>query len=150
VYESFDELPDVEKKLLNDAKAVARNAYAPYSEFQVGAAVLMENGKVVTGTNQENAAYPSGLCAERVAVFAASSQNPGVAIKALALTAHYSKTIVDAPVTPCGACRQVIAEYEHLFKSPIKLILSGETGKIIVFDSVEPLLPFSFTSDELK
>ena len=115
VYESVNELTDVEKKLLNDAKAVARNAYAPYSEFQVGAAVLLENGKVVTGTNQENAAYPSGLCAERVAIFSAASQNPGVKIKALALSALSAKAVVDSPITPCGACRQVIAEYEHFF-----------------------------------
>ena len=150
VYESVDELPDAEKKLLNTAKTIVQNAYAPYSEFHVGAAVLLENGMVVTGTNQENAAYPSGLCAERVAVFSASSQYPGIAIKALALSAHSSKVNVNSPVTPCGSCRQVIAEYENLYKSPVKLILSGEIGKIFVFESVESLLPFSFKAEELK
>jgi cytidine deaminase len=150
VYESVDELPDLEKKLLIAAKAVVQNAYAPYSEFQVGSAVLLENGNIVTGTNQENAAYPSGLCAERVAIFSASSQNPGIAIKALALSAHSSKSLVNNPVTPCGACRQVLAEYENLYKSPVKLIMSGETGKIFVFENVESLLPFSFKAEELK
>lgn len=149
-YQSVDELPEVEKKLLIAAKAIAKNAYAPYSEFQVGSAVLLENGTIITGTNQENAAYPSGICAERVAVFSASSLCPGITIKALAITARSSKMEVNSPVSPCGSCRQVIAEYEHLYNSPIKLILSGETGKIYVFESIESLLPLSFKADELK
>jgi cytidine deaminase len=149
-YKTVEELPSEDKKLVKLAKEAAKTAYAPYSGFYVGAAVLLENGVYVKGNNQENAAYPSGLCAERVAVFTASSQYQGITIKAIAVTAKSNKYIINSPVTPCGSCRQVLAEYEHLQKSPIRIILSGEKGEALVIDKVEDLLPFSFKADKLK
>jgi cytidine deaminase len=149
-YDAVEELPSEDKKLIVMAKKAAETAYAPYSEFHVGAAVLLENGVCIKGNNQENVAYPSGLCAERVAVFAASSQYPGIAIKAIVISAKSMKFTVSSPVTPCGACRQVLAEYEHLQKQPIRIILSGEEGKVFVIDKVEDLLPLSFKADKLK
>jgi cytidine deaminase len=132
-----------------EAKKAADSAYAPYSGFNVGAAVLLENGKIVTGNNQENAAYPSGLCAERVALFYASSQFPNQKIIALAVTAKSASHPISSPVTPCGSCRQVIAEYEAKFDSPIKTIMSGETGEIFVCESVSILLPLVFNRQSL-
>ena len=149
-YDTIEELSSEDKKLIIMAKKAAETAYAPYSDFYVGATVLLENGVCVKGNNQENVAYPSGLCAERVAVFAASSQYPGVAIKTIAISAKSKKFKVNSPVTPCGACRQVLAEYEHLQKQPIRIILSGEEGKILIIDKVEGLLPLSFKADKLK
>ena len=149
-YDAVEELSSEDKKLIIMAKEVAETAYAPYSEFHVGAAVLLENSVYIKGNNQENVAYPSGLCAERVAVFAASSQYPGVAIKTIAISAKSKKFTVSSPVTPCGACRQVLAEYEHLQKQPIRIILSGEEGKILIIDKVEDLIPLSFKADKLK
>jgi cytidine deaminase len=149
-YDTVEELSSEDKKLIIMAKKAAETAYAPYSDFYVGAALLLENGVYVKGNNQENVAYPSGLCAERVAVFAASSQYPGVAIKTIAISAKSKKFKVNSPVTPCGACRQVLAEYEHLQKQPIRIILSGEEGKILIIDKVEGLLPLSFKADKLK
>ena len=149
-YDNVEELPSKDKKLVKMAKEAAKTAYAPYSNFHVGAAVLLENGVCIKGNNQENVAYPSGLCAERVAVFAASSQHPGIAIKAIAIAAKSKNFTVSSPVTPCGSCRQVLAEYEHLQKKPIRIILSGEKGKALVIDKVEDLLPLSFKADKLK
>lgn len=149
-YNTYEELPSEYKILIDTAKKAAKNAYAPYSEFHVGAAVQLETGEVITGNNQENAAYPSGLCAERVAVFAAASQNPGIPFNIIAISGYSEKYEVDAPITPCGSCRQVIAEYEHLYGKPIIVILSGHSGKVVVFSSSESLLPFSFDGDKLK
>src|SRR5262245_43367578 len=131
-YDSPDELPGEDRELLAEARRSMSNAYAPYSGFQVGAAVRLANGAVVTGNNQENAAYPAGLCAERVAAFAASARHPGIAFTAVAVTARTDRFKVSKPVAPCGACRQVLAEYQHSAKSPIRVILSGETGKVLV------------------
>ncbi len=149
-FNNFEELPSEYRILVDAAKNAAKNAYAPYSDFHVGAAVQLENGLIVTGNNQENAAYPSGLCAERVAVFAAASQNPGVAFKVIAVTGYSSNYEVNTPVSPCGSCRQVIAEYEHLYGKPITVVLTGKSGKVVVFSSSESLLPFSFDGDKLK
>jgi cytidine deaminase len=149
-FDATEELPSEDKKLVIMARKAAETAYAPYSEFHVGAAVLLENGIYIKGNNQENVAYPSGLCAERVAVFAASSQYPGNAIKTIAISAKSKKFPVSSPVTPCGACRQVLAEYEHLQKQPIRIILTGEKGKVFIIDKVEDLLPLSFKADKLK
>jgi cytidine deaminase len=149
-YDAVEELSADDKKLVIMAKKAAETAYAPYSDFHVGAAVLLENGVCIKGNNQENAAYPSGLCAERVAVFAASSQYPGIAIKAIAITAKSKNITVRDPVTPCGSCRQVLVEYEHLQKKPIRIILSGEKGKVFIIDKVEDILPLSFKADKLK
>ena len=149
-YESQAELNEEDNRLIIEAKESMKNAYAPYSHFHVGAAVLLENGIIQRGNNQENAAYPTRLCAERVAIFAAGANFPGVPIKMIAVTASSKQFHVDKPVAPCGACRQAIAEYEHLHKNNIRVIMSGETGKVIAADSISSLLPFQFNGDDLK
>jgi cytidine deaminase len=149
-YESPEELQPQDRELLEQAKAALNNAYAPYSQYHVGAAVLLGNGKVVTGNNQENMAFPSGLCAERVAIYAASSQFPGTPIKTIAISARSEKFPVTDPVPPCGSCRQAMIEYEMFQKQNIRLILQGESGKVLVIGSVESLLPLSFREKGLK
>ena len=148
-FDSANQLAPEDQKLLDVAKKNTLSAYAPYSRFNVGAAVLLENGETVPGNNQENASYPLGLCAERVAVFSASARYPGVPIKAIAITARSDEFSIDKPVAPCGACRQVIAEYENRFGN-IRLILSGESGKVLTTESIAELLPFQFSGDDLK
>lgn len=149
-YENQGELSADDIRLINEAKASMNDAYAPYSHFHVGAAVLLENGIIQRGNNQENASYPIGLCAERVAIFAAGANYPGVAIKALAISASSEHFHVDKPVAPCGACRQAIAEYEHRYKKNIRMIMTGETGKVITAENIGSLLPFQFNGDDLK
>ncbi len=149
-FSSLDELPEEDKKLVTQAQQSVMSAYAPYSRFSVGAAVLLENGKVMLGNNQENASYPIGLCAERVAVFAAAANYPRVKMKAIAITALSKQFLIDKPITPCGACRQAIAEYEHRYQNPIRLIMVGETGKVLVADSIKHFLPYQFNGDDLK
>ena len=149
-FESINELNEEDKALIEQARQSVMSAYAPYSRFNVGAAVLLENGKVMLGNNQENASYPIGLCAERVAVFAAAANYPGVKIKAIAITALSKQFLIDKPITPCGACRQAIAEYEHRYKNPIRLIMVGESGKVLVADSIKNFLPYQFNGDDLK
>ncbi len=149
-FASLDELPEDDKKLVEQARKSVMSAYAPYSRFSVGAAVLLENGIVILGNNQENASYPIGMCAERVAVFAAAANYPGVKIKAIAITALSKQFLIDKPITPCGACRQAIAEYEHRYQNPIRLIMVGESGKVLVADSIKHFLPHQFTGDDLK
>jgi cytidine deaminase len=144
--DSEKELSKEEQELLNLTREKAKQAYAPYSTFHVGAGLLLENGKTFFGSNQENAAYPSGLCAERVALFGASAQYPGVKFRTLVITCSPGQV----PLTPCGACRQVISEYEKLHHSPLRLILSGETGKVWVVDKASDLLPFAFDGSKLK
>ncbi|MCX6231940.1 MAG: cytidine deaminase [Bacteroidetes bacterium] len=150
VYSTIEELPKEEQLLLEKARIAAKSAYAPYSAFNVGAALLLENGIIVTGNNQENAAYPSGLCAERVAMFAASSQYPDVPMKMIAITANTEKFEINFPVPPCGSCRQVMSEYESRQNQPIKVILMGAKGDIQVIESISGLLPFMFHAEELK
>jgi cytidine deaminase len=149
-FESINELNEADKRLIDQARQSVMSAYAPYSRFNVGAAVLLENGNVMLGNNQENASYPIGLCAERVAVFAAAANYPGVKIKAIAITALSKQFLIDKPITPCGACRQAIAEYEHRYKNPIRLIMMGEIGKVLVADSIKNFLPYQFNGDDLK
>jgi cytidine deaminase len=149
-YESHDELHPGDLELLKVAKEALEGAYAPYSNYHVGAAILLGNGKIVTGNNQENMAFPSGLCAERVAIYAAASVNPGVPIKAIAITAYSERFPVKEPVPPCGSCRQAMIEYEMKQKQKIRIILQGETGKIFVIDSVGSLLPLMFHENGLK
>ncbi|MBN2616234.1 MAG: cytidine deaminase [Bacteroidales bacterium] len=149
-YENEKELSQDEQVLLGKALQATDNSYAPYSEFHVGAAVLLEDGTVVIGSNQENAAYPSGLCAERVALFYAQSQYPGVKIKALAVSAKADHFHIEAPITPCGSCRQVIVEVEQRQKEKIRIIMQGETGPVHVVQGIEALLPFSFHEEKLK
>jgi len=149
-YTTADELQADEQMLVGASRKAAKDAYAPYSGFRVGAALLLENGLVVTGNNQENAAYPSGLCAERVAVFAASAQYPDIAVKAIAITAESDLFEVNTPVTPCGACRQVLVEYENKAGKNIKMILTGKAGKILIVENVKSLLPLVFDASILK
>ena len=140
---SFEELNSEEKKLIEAAKKAANKAYAPYSHFHVGAAVLLSHGTIITGNNQENAAYPSGLCAERTAVFYANSQYPEQAVQMLAIAASSNETFTEMPVTPCGACRQVLLEMENLFGKSIRILLYGRK-KIYKVGSVKELLPLCF------
>lgn len=149
VYNSATDLSKKEAELLAEAQKMVKSAYAPYSEFHVGAAVLLENGKIVTGNNQENAAYPSSLCAERVAIFYAGAQYPNVAVKAIAISVKSKNVVIKVPLSPCGGCRQVIAEYENKFEKPIRIIMSGEKGQIYVAKSIESLLPLMFTKKYL-
>jgi len=149
-YDNIEELPESDRLLINRAKESVKNAYAPYSHFYVGAAVLLENGEIVLGNNQENASYPLGLCAERVAIFAAASNNPGIKITAIAVTAHSKDFNINKPVAPCGACRQAISEYEHLHKNAIRIIMMGESGKVLVSESIKHFLPLQFTADDLN
>ncbi len=142
-YDSIDELSQNEQILINKSKEAVKNAYAPYSKFSVGAAVLLENGEIITGTNQENAAYPSGMCAERVALFYANSKYPSVPVKGIAVTAFTNNKFIETPVPPCGSCRQVIVETETRFNTPIKIYLVS-TKKITVINDAKSLLPINF------
>ncbi len=149
LYEGKEALPEEDQALLELAIKATRNAYAPYSKFFVGAAALLQNGKTITGTNQENASYPVGICAERVLLSAASVVHPNVPIVKLAVTYHNTQGISNKPISPCGICRQSLLEYEDRMGCPITLIMGGETGKIIVLDTVSQLLPFSFSGADL-
>ena len=144
VFESIEELPQMGQNLMNRAIEIRKNAYAPYSQFRVGAAILLDNGEIVIGSNQENAAYPSGLCAERVAIFHAGAVYPEATILKIAITAASDNNSTAIPVPPCGACRQSIAEYEIRQNTPIKIYYMGETGEIHQSDSLKNLLPFMF------
>lgn len=142
---SYNELCMEEKKLIDAAKEATKNAYAPYSGFSVGAAVLLENGTVVSGNNQENIAYPSGLCAERTALFYAQSQYPDSAPLVLAVAAYTKGRFTEASISPCGACRQVLLEAENRYKKSLRILLYGEEG-ISLIESVKDLLPLAFSS----
>lgn len=143
------ELPEDIKNLANQAKKAAGNAYAPYSKFNVGAAVLLANGKVITGNNQENSAYPSGLCAERVALFYANAQYPKIEISAIAIVAFHNNMELKSPVYPCGACRQVISESQSKQKTPIKLYFIGHDF-IHGIDDASHMLPLEFDKESLN
>jgi len=144
VFESVIELPTDIQNLMDQAVEIRKNAYAPYSKFRVGAALLLDNGKIVLGSNQENAAYPSGLCAERVAVFYAGANYPEATILKMAITAASDTNQTTAPIPPCGSCRQSLAEYEIKQDAPIEIYFMGETGQIYKSDSLKNLLPFMF------
>lgn len=128
---------------------IRKQAYAPYSKFRVGASILLDNGKVVLGSNQESAAYPSGLCAERVAIFQAGSLYPNVKMLKIAISATSDINPTKRPTPPCGACRQSISEYEQKQETPIEIYFMGETGEVFKSDSLENLLPLSFHKDFL-
>lgn len=149
VYEDRFELSEDWRELLEKAEEAAQKAYTPYSHFNVGAALLLNNGEVVTGNNQENAAYPSGLCAERTAVFYASAQYPDVPFNKIAITAINKNEKLTKPISPCGSCRQALLEYEQKFQQCIEVLLAGEEGEIYVFQCIDDLLPFSFSSSYL-
>ncbi|MDB5230217.1 MAG: CMP/dCMP deaminase zinc-binding protein [Chitinophagaceae bacterium] len=150
VYDSSDNLNDDDKKLLMQARKVTENAYAPYSNFFVGAVAKLENGEQVTGTNQENASYPVGMCAERVLLAGASSLFPKVPVQTIAISYHNNNGESNRPVSPCGMCRQALLEYEERVKHPIRLILGGLEGKIYVIPRASMLLPLSFTALDME
>lgn len=145
-----DELSADDLMLVNAAKEATSGSWSPYSGFKVGAALLLDDGTVVTGSNQENAAYPSGLCAERTALFAAGHAHPGKAVKALAIAARNDNGFTGQPITPCGACRQVLAETEQRGKLPIRYILYGTQGTMIIEGGTDAILPFCFGADSMK
>jgi len=149
VYPSVEDLAKKDAELVAEAQKMVKSAYAPYSNFSVGAALLLENGKIVTGNNQENAAYPSGLCAERVAIYYAGAQYPNSAVKAIAVAVQSKNIVIKEPLSPCGACRQAIAEYENKFGKPIRIIMTGEKGSIYIAGSIESLLPLMFSKKYL-
>ena len=150
VYDSIDELPADKKELLLKAREVTKYSYAPYSRFHVGAMAKMENGELIHGTNQENASFPVGMCAERVLLSTASSLFPDLAIQSIAISYNSSDHPMDRPISPCGICRQTLQEYESRMNHSIELILGGMTGPVYVIDTVSKLLPLAFTGDELK
>lgn len=144
VFDSVQELPNDIQDLMKQAVEVRKNAYAPYSKFRVGVAIFLDNGKIVLGSNQENAAYPSGLCAERVAIFYAGAVYPEARILKMAITAASDSNQTTAPIPPCGSCRQSIAEYEIKQETPIEIYFMGEIGAIYKSESLKNLLPFMF------
>ena len=144
VFDSIQDLPDDIQDLMTQAVEVRKNAYAPYSKFRVGVAIVLDNGKIVIGSNQENAAYPSGLCAERVAIFYAGAVYPEAKILKMAITAASDSNQTTAPIPPCGSCRQSIAEYEIKQETPIEIYFMGEIGSIYKSESLKNLLPFMF------
>ena len=146
---TFDELSADDQHLIQTAIAATENSYSPYSRFQVGAALRLANGKEVMGANQENAAFPSGLCAERSAIFAAQSNYPDQPVTALAIAARNEQGQMHDPIVPCGACRQVILEIEDRYKQPIRILLYG-TGGVYVINTVKELLPLQFVSESMK
>ena len=147
---TLESLDSESKYLIHKAKEATAHSYAPYSKFMVGAAALLENGKVITGSNQENAAYPSGMCAERVAIFAAASQQPEQKIVKIAIVAKHKNAKELLPATSCGPCRQVMLEFEMRQQSPIQVVMQDKEHHWIVAPSSESLLPFSFSRANLE
>ena len=149
VFDNKEQLPEEIKNLMELAIEIRKKAYAPYSKFRVGAAILLDNGKIVLGSNQENAAYPSGLCAERVAIFQAGAIYPDAKILKLAITATADEKPVNSPIPPCGSCRQSIVEYEFKQNTPIEIFFMGESGEVYKSDSLTNLLPLVFDKNYL-
>jgi cytidine deaminase len=150
VYKSFNELQAGDAALLSAARAITKAAYAPYSNFFVGAAARLANDEIIKGTNQENASYPVAICAERTLMSAAATQYPGVAIEAMAISYNNKNGDSSKPISPCGVCRQMLAEFEERTDHSIKLILGGLSGEVYVISSAKELLPLTFTSGDLK
>lgn len=144
VYEGLSELPDDIQQLMQSAIETRENAYAPYSKFKVGAAILLDNNEVVVGSNQENASYPSGLCAERTAIYYAGAKYPKAKILKIAITASSQNQVTDSPIPPCGACRQSISEYEIKQDQSVEIYFMGATGKVVKSNSLANLLPLGF------
>ncbi len=144
IYDTLDELPNDVVSLMNKAIEARERAYAPYSNFHVGAALLLDNSKIITGNNQENASYPSGLCAERTAIFYAGSKYPNAKVLRMAISAGSKNSQTTSPIPPCGSCRQAIAEYEIKQETPIEIYFMGEIGKIAKSNSLANLLPLVF------
>jgi cytidine deaminase len=150
VFEREEELPEAERALMARAREATNTAYAPYSGFLVGAALLLEDGSIHTGNNQENAAYPSGLCAERTALFGLRCHLPDTCVTMVAVTARRRADTHYLPVTPCGSCRQVMAEYENRQGKPIQLLMQAPDGRYFRFFSIKDLLPFQFSGESLQ
>jgi len=150
IYKGAEELNEEDASLLSKAQAATGNAYAPYSDFLVGAAARMANGAFITGTNQENASYPIGICAERVLLSTASSIYPNIPIAAIAVSYNNLHGKSDHPIAPCGICRQSLQEYEERMNLPIRLILGGREGEIYILERASVLLPLAFTKNEFK
>lgn len=150
VYDDISELNAEDGLLLKGAREVTRQAYAPYSKFFVGALAHLGNGQTVAGSNQENASYPVGICAERVLLGNAATLYPGIGIDTLAISYDSDTVISDHPISPCGMCRQALLEYENRTGKPIRLLLSGQEGKIYIIHSAKELLPFGFGGSELR
>lgn len=150
VYDSITDLNEQDAWLVNEAREVTASAYAPYSNFNVGAVAKMVNGGIVAGTNQENASYPVGICAERVLLGSAASLYPKIAIDTIAISYDNTAGVSNHPISPCGMCRQALVEYEERVKKPIRLILSGLDGKVFIIANANVLLPLSFGSVDLK
>ena len=145
----IDELTEQDKQLINKAIEATNNSYAPYSKFNVGAALRLNNGTIMIGANQENAAFPVTLCAERTAIFAAQANYPDQPIQTLAIAARNQEGLLKSPVTPCGSCRQVILEMEDRYKQPVRILLYGTEG-VYIIDTVKDLLPLCFVDDSMK
>lgn len=147
--ENYNSLDEIEKKLFDAAQKIREKAYAPYSNFQVGCAILLENGEIISGSNQENAAYPSGLCAERTTIFWAAANFPDVKIKKLFVIGAPKDAVSSVPIPPCGGCRQSILEYEAKQKEGIEIYFASLDGEIYKTKTIRDLLPFSFDSSYL-
>lgn len=148
-YASVDELSEADRTLCEEAEQALASSHSPYSQFKVGAAVILQSGKIVHGSNQENVAYPSGLCAERVALFSIGAQYPDDPIVSIAITAKADKFDISKPVSPCGACLQVMSDFEQRQKSPMRVLLYCIGGNVVVADGVINFLPFQFIEDRL-
>jgi cytidine deaminase len=149
-FNSPQELDAADRELLNLAIKATDSSYSPYSSFRVGSACRLANGELIRGSNQENAAYPSGLCAERVVLFYAQAKFPDTAVEAIAVYAKSDEFRLDKPVTPCGACRQVIAEHENRHKNKLRVIMGGANGLVQITEGIENLLPLMFMFEQLK
>ncbi|MGN6343398.1 MAG: cytidine deaminase [Ginsengibacter sp.] len=150
VYDSIEELEKEKAEILWQARKITENAYAPYSNFKVGAFAKLVNGKTVSGTNQENAAYPAGICAERTLMSTASSLFPGVGIETIAISYNNLNGKSDHPISPCGICRQSFFEFQERTQNPIRILLSGMTGKVFEIDNTQNLLPLVFGASDMK
>ncbi len=150
VYQSIDELSEEDKWLLDEAREATQHAYAPYSRFLVGAVARLSNGEIVSGSNQENASFPAGMCAEQVVMASISSQYPKTPIDTLAISYNNTNGESNHPITPCGICRQAMQEYKEKTKQSIRLILGGMHGKVFIIPDAGMLLPLSFTSKDMQ
>ncbi|MBS1917061.1 MAG: cytidine deaminase [Bacteroidetes bacterium] len=149
VYNDLSELSPADAQLVTEARKATQFAYAPYSRFRVAAVARLANGKIISGTNQENASFPAGICAERVLLSSIASQFPGIAVEAIAISYKNENGESKHPISPCGICRQSLQEYEQRMKHPIRLILGGQEGKTYIIHEAASLLPLAFTGDEL-
>ncbi len=148
IYSNIEELIHADAALLALAREATKNAYAPYSQFLVGAVAALSNGETVSGTNQENASYPVGICAERVLLSCIATQFPGIAVNTIAISYNNVNGESGHPISPCGICRQSLAEYEERVKQPIRIILSGLSGEVYIIEKASQLLPLSFSSTD--